>query len=85
MGLMRRLEPRRFDYIPRFYKPEPGDGKRFKFRRATLYDPHRAMGRPAVLIALMVLVVGIILILGGVGRSVKLPLITADDAVTVEP
>ena len=36
-----RMRPRGFTYQPRFYKEEPGDDKRIRIERKTIYDRHQ--------------------------------------------
>ncbi len=81
MGLMQRLEPRRFSYRPRYLQPEKE--KRIRFSRITRYDPHTRSRMPWIYLALFILVMAIIFILGGVRHPPRPPALTADDAVGV--
>lgn len=82
MNLMRRLEPRKFNYKPRYYRPKTTeDDKRVKFRRTTYYDPGRHFRRPYILVALLILVAAMIYLLGGIRRSVTTITLNPDDVV----
>ena len=78
MGLMKLLEPRRFSYQPRYFKPDKE--KKVKFIRIGRYDPHAQTRMPWVYLALLVLAIAIIIILGGVRRPLRPPALTPDDA-----
>lgn len=84
MGLMKRLEPRRFNYQPRFYKPTTeagGDSHRIRFRRVTKYDPHSHYRLPWILIAVALILMLILLYAGGVRPTVKPLRLTTEDVV----
>jgi len=74
---MPRQEPRRFQFIPRFYKPERD--KKVRIQRITLYEPHRTAGRRWLLIGLLLAVIIVIYLLGGIKpRAGKIELQTQD-------
>lgn len=80
MRLLKRLEPRQFNFRPRYYKPvgeEVEEG--IKFSRKTLYDPHSLVRGQWSYISLAVLIAIIILILGGIRPSMSPPTLTLDD------
>lgn len=83
MGLMRRPEPRKFNYLPKHYSPETDEKKRIRFRRITLYNPRQSSRKPLLLIAVILLVAAIIYILGGIKPGVKPFGINEKDALPV--
>ena len=83
MGLMRKPELRRFNYLPRYYRPEADENKQIRFRRKTVYNPRQSSRKPLLLAVVIILVAAIIYILGGIKPSVKPFKIAKEDAVTV--
>ncbi len=80
MRLSKRIEPKQFNFKPRFYKPiaEESD-KGIKFTRKTLYDPHTLVRGQWTYISIAVVIVIIIFILGGIRPRVTTPKLTVED------
>ena len=84
MLFMQPHKNRRFQYTPRFAKPE--EEERFHFKRKTLYQPRKAKS-PLYYLALAVAFFLIYLYLNGgaiLSKTEKVTL-TPEDAVTAEP
>lgn len=81
MKLMKHLEPKRFNYQPRYYEPGSKEKGRIRFQRITRYDPHIYTRGPWVCVVLA-LVIGIIIYFsGGFRASTEIPSISHEDAV----
>ncbi|MFN3820848.1 MAG: hypothetical protein ACK4OO_00830 [bacterium] len=77
-------EPRKFRYQPHYYT-EDDRKHRIRFRRVTLFDPHRYARPPRVMIVLLLLIVIILYLSGGL-RPVPRPVrLTLEDAAGVAP
>lgn len=77
MSVFGTLEPRRFNFKPRYSKADKQD--KIRFNRKTRYNPHERSRIPLLYIALLIMVGLLIYILGGVRGSVKPPLLTLDN------
>lgn len=71
-------DPKRFKYFPRYHQSD-SEEKRLRFRRITLFDPHRYVRVPRLLVALLLLVVLLLYLLGGPSRKPNRVLLTEED------
>lgn len=83
MAFFRKLQPRRFSYVPRYSKTGEEEHK-VRFRHISHFNRKQSPGNMALYLAVILLVVAIIYFLGGIRKPLVAPELTEEDAVRMD-